>query len=114
MLVLIKDQEGTDNAMSLNEINYEKGFLMDDTWMGGISKNPNRPGEYVAFIMNHLEGVLVAQHESKTLNDALELMNSVKRDWKFVGASGCGGCQSGKCNSGACHKLNSSSDSHSP
>lgn len=94
--------------MSLDVVNYEKGFLMDESWMGGISKNPARPEEYIAFIMNHCDGEYVAYHECKTLDQALSLLNSVQREWKFEGSSSCGGCQSGKCNTGACHKLSAS------
>ena len=94
--------------MSLDKINYEKGFLMDEAWMGGISKNPAKPEEFIAFIMDHNVGEYIAYHECPTLEEALKLMNEVKRDWKFEGSSSCGGCQSGKCNTGACHKLNSS------
>ncbi|MCM0606739.1 MAG: hypothetical protein KA715_11685 [Xanthomonadaceae bacterium] len=115
MLVLLKDQEeGASNAMSLTEINYEKGFLMDESWMGGISRNPTRPEEYLAFIINHEDGSPIAQHECTSLTEALLVMNSVKRDWKFEGSSSCGGCQTGKCNTGACHKLNSSYENHNP
>lgn len=99
--------------MSLTEINYEKGFLMDESWMGGISTNPARPGEYIAFILNHVEGIPIASHACATLQEALVLLNSVERGWSFEGSSSCGGCQSGKCNTGACHKLNASHENQS-
>jgi len=74
--------------------------------MGGISKNPQNPLEFIAYIMNHLEGQYVTYHVCSSLNEALSMINRVERDWKFESTSVCGGCKDGECGKeGSCKKL---------
>lgn len=77
---------------------------MDEEWMAGVSINPEQSGEYIAFIMNHLEGQYVAYHVCSSLAEALDLVNQVQRGWKYESSSTCGGCVAGKCESGTCSK----------
>ena len=85
--------------MLLNEDNYQKGFLIDEHLMGGVSRDEKAPGKFVAFILNHQDGNYLGHASCETLGEALHLLAQVKRDWKYESTSGCGG---GKCSTGAC------------
>lgn len=79
---------------------FRKGFLIDEELMAGVSENPDKPGEFMAFLVENATGevVSVAKHES--LESALEAVNSLPRDWAFESPSG--GCGSGQCSGGGC------------
>lgn len=85
--------------LGLTPENFEKGFLIDHEWMGGVSEDPDTQGRFWAFIVNHQTGEYVTAHAFLNVDEALHALNKVKRDWKYETAKSCGG---GKCGSGAC------------
>jgi hypothetical protein len=81
--------------------NHEKGMLIDDEWMAGISKEPEG---FSAFVIDHRDGVLVAQQFFPTLEPALAAVNQIPRNWKYERTGGCSGerCGEGKCKGTGC------------
>jgi hypothetical protein len=92
--------------MSLTAENYSKGFLVDEELMGGVTPSTERPGEFVAYVMNHLTGEYLGYQGFGSLDQALVAINQVKRDWAFESVSGCGAgkCAGGNCKVGGCGK----------
>lgn len=84
--------------------NYQKGFLIDDELMGGVSGTENG---YLAFVLHHTTGEYLGTRECSTLEEALATVNSVQRDWAFESSSQCGGgaCNEGTCGTGSCKKV---------
>ena len=84
--------------------NYQKGFLIDEELMAGVSPLENT---YLTFMIRHTTGESVGSQEFQNLDDALAVINSVKRDWKFESSSQCGGqsCAEGNCGTGSCKKV---------
>ena len=88
--------------MLLTAQNYSKGFLIDDEFMAGISENPDQPGTYVSFVLNHLTGQYEHHQVFTDLAQALLSLNQVPRSWSFESTSGCTtGCTQGLCGKGA-------------
>ncbi len=97
--------------------NYSKGFLIDDELMAGITSNPENPGTYVAFVLQHTTGEYLGYQPFSDLPTALQSLNQIPRSWAFEQAGGCGGgckeggscskgsCGTQKCNKGACSVL---------
>lgn len=81
--------------------NHEKGMLIDDEWMAGISKEPEG---FSVFVIDHVKGALLAQQTFPELEPALGAVNQIPRDWKFEATGGCSGerCGEGKCKGTAC------------
>lgn len=84
--------------------NFEKGFLVNETLMGGISQQES--GVYLAYIVDHEEGGLVYEHEFPTLDLALNALNSMEKTWAFESTKSCdsedcgkpgGGCKGSSC-----------------
>jgi hypothetical protein len=106
----------SDSKTRLTAQNYLKGFLIDEELMGGVSQVPGT-SRFTAFVLRHTTGDLMGSQELGSLESALELLNSVKRDWIYESASQCGGgsCNEGNCGTGSCKKvlskLNSGSQS---
>jgi hypothetical protein len=93
--------------MLLNADNYSKGFLVDEELMGGVTKNPEREGQFVAFVLRHTTGEYLGYRPFSNLDDALAAINDVQRSWRYENTSGCGGdqCGEGNCsvkNGGSC------------
>lgn len=90
--------------MSLTAQNYKKGFLIDDRWMGGVAQAPDNPGSFVAYVMDLETGGYAGYHLFGTLNEALDAINRIPRDWKFEPTQVCGGEKCGKenCKGEAC------------
>lgn len=90
--------------MQLNEENYAKGFLIDEEWMAGVSRDPEKPGSFLAYVLSHQTGEYVGCHPYQSLGAALRAVNEIPRRWKFESSSGCGGgqCGAGSCGTGAC------------
>ena len=91
-------QSNTPAQLTLG--NYRKGFLVDENWLAGVSpsENPDQPG-FAAYVVNHLEGTLLAQTIYPTANEAITALNSIRRNWIYESAHQCGG---GKCGKGGC------------
>lgn len=81
--------------------NHEKGMLVDDEWIAGISKEPEG---FSVFVIDHLAGSLIAQQNFEGLDSALAAVNQIPRNWKFEATGGCSGerCGEGKCKGAAC------------
>jgi hypothetical protein len=88
-------------AVLLNAENFDRGLLVDDEWMAGISKEND---EFLAYVVNHTEGALVARQSFRSLPDALAALNRIPRSWRFEATGGCSGerCGEGKCKGQAC------------
>ena len=90
--------------MKLTPENYQKGFLIDEEWMGGVSTD-RETGRFTAFVVDHQEAETLFSEGFDTLDQALHVVNSVVRPgWKFETSSGCdskdcgkGGCKGETC-----------------
>jgi len=93
-------------AHALTSENYQKGFLIDEEWMGGIAEEARQPGVFAVFILQHTTGEYVDYRVFQGLDLALSSINSVPRPWKFEATSGCGGgecgSEDGGCGKGKC------------
>lgn len=79
--------------MKLTADNYNTGFLVDDEVAGGVAEHPQKPGQFVAFILQHTTGEYLGYQPFDTLEAALKTLNEVEREWVFEKASSCsGGC----------------------
>ncbi len=86
--------------MELTSENFKKGFLVDEELMGGVSEDPDRPGQFMAFVLRHTTGESLGYQAYLRLEEAISALNGVERAWKFESSSGCGG---GACGSaGGC------------
>ena len=81
--------------------NHEKGMLIDDEWMAGISKEAEG---FSVFVVDHQSGSVVAQQNFPDLDPALAAVNQIPRAWKYEATGGCSGdrCGEGKCKGEAC------------
>jgi hypothetical protein len=81
--------------------NHEKGMLIDEEWMAGISKEAEG---FSAFVIDHRNGSVIAQQTFEDLDAALSAVNQIPRAWKFEASGGCSGerCGEGKCKGEAC------------
>lgn len=79
--------------MLLTTENYNTGFLVDDDIVGGVAEHPDKPGQFVAFILQHTTGEYLGYQPFESLEAALATINQVERPWVFEKASSCtGGC----------------------
>lgn len=81
----------------LDADNYLSGFLMDEEWMAGVTQDPENPGSFIAFILDHTLGEYKGCHSFKDLKSALEAINRIKRSWVFELTQGCDGNSCEKC-----------------
>jgi uncharacterized membrane protein YgcG len=89
--------------MLLTAENYSKGFLVDDELLGGVTQHPEQPGTYVAFVLRHTTGEYLGYQPFTDLEEALAVINRVKRSWTYEKTGGCGGQGGGGCDgSGGC------------
>ena len=81
--------------------NHEKGMLIDDEWMAGISKESEG---FSVFVIDHRDGSLVAHQNFSTLDLAIAAVNQIPRVWKYEATGGCTGdrCGEGKCKGEGC------------
>ena len=99
-----------ENRVLLTQENYQKGFLLDthpsdSQWMGGIGPDPEKPGQFIAYIADIQNGNLVSSHLFETLDAAISALNAIDRGWHFqeLHACGDGTCGQSSCSScGAC------------
>lgn len=85
----------------LNEENYQKGFLVDEELMAGITADPDLSQGFTAFVLRHTTGEYLGYQAFKDLSEALHTLNQIPRSWTFEAISG--GCGGGKCGTeGAC------------
>lgn len=96
--------------MLLNAQNYVKGVLVDQDLMGGVTTDPQKPGQFIAFVINHMTGEYLGYQSFLELEPALQTINAVKREWTYSKVGGCGngscgkegGCSKGSCAGGGC------------
>jgi hypothetical protein len=95
--------------------NSLKGFLIDEELMAGVSPIPET-SRYSAFVLRHTTGELLGQQEFGSLQEAIETLNAVQRDWTYESSSQCGGgaCTEGNCGTGSCKKVLSRLSKGSP
>jgi hypothetical protein len=92
-----------ETSLLLTPDNYQKGFLVDEEWMAGVSIDPDQPEVFLAFVLRHTTGEYLGCHSYSDLSEALSAVNRIPRGWKYEKAGGCGGCgQNGKCSGGKC------------
>ena len=92
--------------MALTLENYNKGFLVDEELMGGITESPEHPGSYAAYVLQHTTGEYLGYQVFPDLQQALDALSRVQRNWKFESVSGCGNgkCAGDRCKVGGCGK----------
>ena len=88
----------------LTHQNYQKGFLIDEELMAGVSFTGS---SYLAFVLCHTTGEYLGTQEFENLEPALATINAVQRSWKYESSSQCGGgaCNEGACGTGSCKKV---------
>lgn len=81
--------------------NFEKGMLIDDEWMAGVSKEAEG---FSVFVVNHASGSVIAQEKFAELDTAIDALNRVPRSWKYEATGGCSGdrCAEGQCKGTGC------------
>lgn len=91
-------------GMGLSATNYQKGFLIDDQLMGGITEDPSNSSRFVAYVLNHLTGEYLGYQGFSELEPALAAINAVQRPWHYESSSGCGNgnCKAGECKGTGC------------
>ncbi len=85
--------------------NYAAGLLVDEELLGGVSKDPQVPGRYLAYVLRHTTGEYLGYVPNLLQEEALALINRVERAWAFESTSACGGCGKkgeGKCDGNQC------------
>ena len=90
--------------MNLTHDNYSQGFLVDEELMAGVTENPDQPGAYVAYVLQHTSGEYLGHQSGLALDEALALINRIPRAWIFEKTKGCDGgkCAEGKCKGEGC------------
>ena len=81
--------------------NHDKGMLIDDEWMAGISKDPDG---FSAFVVDHRSGEVIARQSFPEVDPAIRALSQIPRPWKFESTSGCAGdrCAEGQCKGAGC------------
>jgi hypothetical protein len=84
--------------------NYQKGFLIDEELMGGVSTTGST---HLAFVLRHTTVEYLGVQEFQDLSSALRAINAVQRTWRYESSSQCGGgaCNEGNCGTGSCKKI---------
>jgi hypothetical protein len=97
--------------MLLSRENYQKGFLIDEELMAGVSQDSEQPGLFFAFVLQQATGEYLGYRAFSDLDMALSSINQIPRSWVFESSSGCGdeacskaegkGCSGSRCRSSA-------------
>lgn len=87
--------------MQLDVKNYERGMLIDDEWMAGISKDSEG---FSVFVVDHADGSVLFHSVFPELDSALAAVNQIPRSWRYEATGGCAGdkCAEGKCKGEGC------------
>jgi hypothetical protein len=83
--------------------NYKKGMLVDPELMAGVAaaaEDSAEKGQFLAFVLNHQTGAYLGAQHFPTIEQALETINQIPRDWKYEATGGCGA--NGVCDTGNC------------
>ena len=96
-------RQGRESPLLTPE-NYSRGFLVDDLLMAGVTQNPEVPGAFVAYVLQHVTGEYLGYESYGDLATALAAMNQIPRPWVFqpMGKCGEGACGDGTCQPGQC------------
>jgi hypothetical protein len=78
----------------LNPQNYQKGFLIDDEWIGGVTELVTPTGDggkvlYHAYAANYLTSATMVSQSFDSLESALGYINTLERNWTYE-RIGCG------------------------
>lgn len=95
--------------MKLTVENYNKGFLVDDETIGGVTEMAG--GVYASYVSHYLTGETLAYQEFEALEPALIFLDTMPRSWSYE-AVGCSKTTK-KGASGGCSACPSSSNSGS-
>ncbi|MBY0470079.1 hypothetical protein K2X30_02850 [bacterium] len=83
-------------APQLTVENFKNGMLVDEELLGGVAENS--PGEFTAFVLRPETGEYLGYQTCASLDQALQMINQVERDWQFEATSSCGeNCGEGGC-----------------
>ena len=87
--------------MVLTHENYQRGFLIDEELMAGVTEDASKPGQFVAFVLRQETGEYLGFQSYPELSLAIDSINQIERSWAFESSKECGG---GSCTTGACGK----------
>lgn len=92
--------------MPLHKENYQRGFLIDDHWMAGVADDPDFPGCFLAYVVDHPSGEMISTHRFNSLEEALRALQRLNRRWVFQSTQNCGddGCSGEKCGPDKCKR----------
>src|SRR2546430_359329 len=94
----------------LTRENFDRGVLIDEQLMAGVTRDRGNPANYVAFVLDYLSGEYLGHKQFEGLEPALGAINSIKRDWRYEASGGCGSgsCGAdGNCSKGSCARESS-------
>jgi hypothetical protein len=104
-----------ESNVKLTADNYQKGFLIDEELMAGISESKEQPGVFTAYVVRHSTGETLGVQDFTNVFEAIRTLNDIPRQWTYDSVSKCGSgnCGTGKCGKGAggCGKKSAQSDS---
>jgi hypothetical protein len=90
----------------LNQDNYQRGFLVDDELLAGVTQHPEKSGFYVAFVLRYTTGEYLGYDAFSDLPQAINAINQISRAWIFEALNDCG---SHDCSKPGCGKAESCS-----
>jgi hypothetical protein len=88
--------------MSLTPENFQRGFLIDEELMAGVTENTAKPGQFVAFVLRQETGEYLGFHSYPDLTMALDSINRIERGWAFESSKECGGGSCAKTGGEGC------------
>lgn len=106
----MSESQGKTLNTQLTANNFSKGFLIDETYMGGVSELED--GRFAAFIIENETANYKTYQEFLSLSEALSFLNGMAQPWSFQKTAGCGSgaCENGECRIGGCSKTKPSTD----
>jgi hypothetical protein len=75
--------------------NFQRGFLVDEQLMAGVTEDPDQKGRYVAFVLRPETGEYLGYQAYPELPLALEAINRIPRSWSYEKTSS--NCGDGNC-----------------
>lgn len=75
----------------LDKDNFQKGLLIDEELLAGVTPHPEKQDTFVAFIIRHETGEYLGYQDFSSLDDALATINKIDRSWMFQPLNPCSG-----------------------